>query len=465
MPQPRSPGGYRPVPPIGTLTVGELTLHIRDTLEGSFSNVWVEAELGAVTLAASGHVYLTLKDEQARLDAVIWRSTARSLRHKPDIGQRVLALGRISVYPPRGSYQFIIERLEAAGVGALQAAFHALQARLADEGLFDDARKKSLPFLPRAVGVVTGATGAARRDIEAVLHRRSPQVPIVLYPALVQGQGAATDIEHGLRSLDARPDVDVIIVGRGGGSLEDLWAFNEETVARAIVACRTPVVSAVGHETDVTIADFVADLRAPTPSAAAEAVVPVRDDLLYQIDGLSQALNRAVSQLVHRRREHLGHMTERLRQCLRVDNRRLVVSERAARLDRAVERQMTESRQQLVNLRRRLREQHPEARLHRARERLERASIELTAAALRRAEGARSRIARLAGRLDALSPLAVLERGYSIARAADGRVIRTHRDVAAGDDIEVWLRRGRIAARVTLTNAVGSLDQADEGNP
>src|SRR5436190_1447180 len=254
-------------------TVTELTVRVRDLLEAEFVEVWVEGELSNCRVWNTGHVYFTLKDRAAQLRAVIFRSALRYLKFKPADGLRIVARGRVSVYEPKGEYQLVCEHMEPQGLGALQLAFDQLKARLQEEGLFDAARKRPLPALPRKIGIVTSLDGAAIRDIIKVLGRRYANAHIVIRPARVQGDGAAVEIARGIRAIGRVAAVDVVIVGRGGGSIEDLWAFNDEGVARAIAACPVPVISAVGHESDVTIADFVADLRAPTPSAAAEIVV------------------------------------------------------------------------------------------------------------------------------------------------------------------------------------------------
>ncbi|MBD0315704.1 MAG: exodeoxyribonuclease VII large subunit, partial [Nitrospiraceae bacterium] len=257
------------------LTVSELTGLVRASVETGFSEVWLEGELSNVRVPASGHLYCTLKDDSCQIRAVIFRSTAVRLRFALEDGLHIVARGRVTVYAPRGEYQILLEYVEPKGLGALQLAFEQLKHRLADEGLFNVGRKRPLPFCPRTVGIVTSATGAAVRDIITVLHRRCPLLRIILAPVPVQGEGAARHIADAISTLSASAAVDVIIVGRGGGSMEDLWSFNEEVVVRAIVGSRVPVVSAVGHETDVTLADFAAYIRAPTPSGAAEAVVPV----------------------------------------------------------------------------------------------------------------------------------------------------------------------------------------------
>ena len=280
------PRKSQPEPVRRPLTVSELTARLRDTIETEFYEVWVEGELSNCHVWNTGHLYFTLKDGASQVRGFMFRSTLRYLKFKPTDGLRVVARGKISVYEPKGEYQLVCEHLEPHGLGALQLAFDQLKKRLQEEGLFDAARKRPLPALPRKIGIVTSLDGAAIRDIIKVLTRRHANVPIVIRPARVQGEGAALDIARGIKAIARVPGVDVVIVGRGGGSIEDLWAFNEEIVARAIALCPVPVISAVGHETDMTIADFVADLRAPTPSAAAEIVVAAKDEFRSRIDRL-----------------------------------------------------------------------------------------------------------------------------------------------------------------------------------
>ena len=289
-----------PDPGRRVLTVSELTAAIEDQLEARFGGLWVEGEISNLRVHTSGHVYFTLKDEGAQLRAVLFRSRTRRLRFEPADGLHVLAFGSLDVYPARGEYQLVCEILEPKGLGALQLAFEQLKARLAAEGLFDAARKRPLPALPRRVGLVTSPTGAAVRDFLRVITRRFAGVHVVVYPVRVQGETAAPEIVQALRDLNRLGGFDVLVLARGGGSLEDLWAFNEEIVARAIAESKIPVISAVGHETDVTIADFVADLRAPTPSAAAELVVREKAQLLAQLVSLRERLQRVVWQRVDR---------------------------------------------------------------------------------------------------------------------------------------------------------------------
>src|SRR5687767_3160811 len=300
-----------PPAPRRVLTVTDLNARIRALLEHQFIEVWVEGELSNCKLWNTGHMYFTLKDSAAQIRGVMFRSALRTLRFKPQDGLRVVARGRISVYDPKGEYQLVCEHLEPEGLGALQLAFEQLKQRLQAAGLFDPRRKRPLPALPRKIGIVTSLDGAAVRDIIQVLRRRHPNAHIVIRPARVQGDGAALDIARGLAAIGRVPGVDVVIVGRGGGSIEDLWAFNEEVVARAIAGCPVPTISAVGHETDVTIADFVADVRAPTPSAAAEMVVARKDDFCAHIDRLEHRLTSALRSRLHRLESQLRMLEAR----------------------------------------------------------------------------------------------------------------------------------------------------------
>src|SRR5437899_8024772 len=292
-PAPEPERAPTPVASRRILTVTELTVRVRDLLEREFFEVWVEGELSNCRVWHTGHLYFTLKDGSSSIRSVIFRSALRYLKFKPADGLRVVARGRVSVYEPKGEYQMVCEHLEPHGLGALQLAFDQLKKRLQDEGLFDAARKRPLPALPRKIGIVTSLDGAAIRDIIKILRRRYRNAHLVICPARVHGEDAAPDIARALRQIARVPGVEVVIVGRGGGSIEDLWAFNEEVVARAIARVPVPVISAVGHETDITIADFVADVRAPTPSAAAELVVSAKDEFCGRIDRLQGRLGAA----------------------------------------------------------------------------------------------------------------------------------------------------------------------------
>ena len=294
------------------LTVSQLTSEIKTLLERNFDHVWVEGEISNLRLPGSGHLYFTLKDEKAQIRGVMFRLQNRLLKFEPKDGLQVIGYGRITVYEPRGDYQIILDYLEPKGLGALQLAFEQLKEKLAAEGLFDPARKRPIPHLPQKIGIVTSATGAAIRDILRIIDRRFANIQILLYPVRVQGQGAAQEIAQAIQALNHLPDVDVMIVGRGGGSLEDLWAFNEEIVARAIFSSRIPVISAVGHEVDFTIADFVADLRASTPSAAAELVVRNKVELVQNLKNLERALLQSFRATLDLQQERFFSLRERL---------------------------------------------------------------------------------------------------------------------------------------------------------
>src|SRR5579862_4259048 len=425
------------------LTVTELTVGIRDLLETRFFEVWVEGELSNCRIWNTGHLYFTLKDSGSQVRGVMFRSALRYLKFKPTDGLTVVARGRVSVYEPKGEYQLVCEHLEPHGLGALQLAFDQLKKRLHGEGLFDAARKRPLPSLPRKIGIVTSLEGAAIRDIIKVLGRRYANAQIVIRPARVQGEEAALDIARGLRAIGRVPGVDVIIVGRGGGSIEDLWAFNEEVVARAIARSPVPVISAVGHETDVTIADFVADVRAPTPSAAAEIVVSRSDEFRTRIDRLAERLAGAMRRRVHALSRRT-HMLSARPSFAGVPGRLAMRSRHVGELTHALARRMRAGlnlrQQRLRQLRRDLDAFDVGRRLGGIRARLAAADARLTAAATVAHHRAGARFRECAGRLDTLSPLAVLGRGYAVCWTADGtRIVRAAADVAVGDSVRVKL--------------------------
>ena len=443
------------------LSVTELTIRVRDALEQQIGQVWVEGELSNCRVWNTGHLYFTLKDESSQLRGFMFKSALRYLRFKPTDGTRVVARGRLSVYEPKGEYQLVCEHLEPQGLGALQLAFEQLKKRLQAEGLFDPARKRPLPALPRKIGIVTSLEGAAIRDIIKVLRRRYANAHLVICPARVQGADAAPEVARGLRQIGRVPGVDVVIVGRGGGSIEDLWAFNEEMVARAISRVPVPVISAVGHETDVTIADFVADLRAPTPSAAAELVVSRKDEFCSRIDRLQDRLRsatrgrvQALSRRIHiagsrpafaayparlaMRGRHVGDLTHAVTRVLRAS-----IAVRARRL-------------QLLD--RQLAGFDAGRRLAALRTRLVAAEGRITSGIARRQDRARGRLRTAIGRLESLSPLAVLGRGYAVAWNADKtRILREASSVAAGERVNVTLERGELHCEV--------LDVTDQSLP
>lgn len=442
-----------PPPPVRrVLSVAELTASLRGVIESSFADVWVEGELSNARVWTTGHLYFTLKDSSAQIKGVMFRSAMRYLRFAPDDGLHVVVRGRLSVYDPKGEYQIVAEHMEPRGHGALQLAFEQLKKRLAAEGLFDDRRKRALPALPRRIGVVTSIDGAALRDIIRVLRRRYPNAHIVIAPTRVQGEGAAADIAHAVRVVGRVEGVDVIIVGRGGGSLEDLWAFNEEPVARAIAAAPVPVISAVGHETDFTIADFVADLRAPTPSAAAELVVRRKDEFYGHIDRLTGRLDgAAVGRL--RRLQGRVHALEARPSFAgfagRVAMRGRHVAELGASLRQALAASISRRSRRHDLLRRALDQYDPRHRLAAVRTRLTVQEGRLRAALRSHVYAADARFRATTARLEGLSPLGVLARGYAVCWDADREhVLRDASAIDVGDEVRVTLERGELRCEV-----------------
>jgi exodeoxyribonuclease VII large subunit len=438
------------------LSVTELTVRVRDLLEAEFAEIWVEGELSNCRVWNTGHLYFTLKDGASQIRSVIFRSALRYLKFKPADGLRVVARGRVSVYEPKGEYQLVCEHLEPHGLGALQLAFEQLKKRLQAEGLFDAARKRPLPTLPRKIGIVTSLDGAAIRDIIKVLRRRYANAHLVICPARVQGEESAPDIARALRQIGRVPGVDVVIVGRGGGSIEDLWAFNEEAVARAIARVPVPVIAAVGHETDVTIADFVADVRAPTPSAAAELVVSAKDAFCGRIDRLHDRLTAAARARVQRwsRRVHIVDGRPAFAGFRgRVAMRGRHASEIAHALARVVRANLAARDRRLQQLERQLATFDAGRRLAGMRTRLVASAGRLDTAVRRRQHRAAAHLGNVAGRLDTLSPLAVLGRGYAVAWNADRtRIVRDASTLAPGDTVHVTLSRGELEAEVRSTS-------------
>jgi len=434
------------------LTVSELNALVRGILEDSLPAVWVEGEISNLRRYPSGHTYFTLKDAGAQISAVLFRGQAGGLRFRPEDGLKVLARGRVSLYESRGSYQIVVEALEPAGLGALQLAFEQLKARLLAEGLFEASRKRPIPELPRRVGIVTSPSGAAIRDILRVLARRFVNLEVVIAPARVQGAEAAGEIVAGIRTLNRLGGVDVILVTRGGGSIEDLWPFNEEIVARAIASSVAPVISAVGHEIDVTIADLVADLRAPTPSAAAEMVVRSKQEIRDRIEALRARLLAASRLRLAGLRSRLADpraaapaaaVRARLRDAM------LRVDELTGRLRLRLDRLTTGGRHHLEILAQRMTPRRLAERLLRRRASSEGLDRLLRAAAEARLRRERQRVAAYGLRLQALSPLAVLSRGYAICRLeATGAILKDAAEARPGDAVEVRLHRGRLGCEV-----------------
>ncbi|SEQ06152.1 Exodeoxyribonuclease VII large subunit [Azotobacter beijerinckii] len=430
------------------LTVSQLNGRARVLLEDVFAQVWVEGEISNLARPASGHLYFTLKDRQAQVRCALFRQNALRVREALRDGLAVRVRGKVSLYEGRGDFQLILDLLEPAGDGALRLAFEALKERLAAEGLFAAERKRPLPAHPQRIGIVSSPTGAVIRDIVSVFRRRAPQVELTLVPTAVQGREAVAQIVHALELAD-RQGFDALILARGGGSLEDLWCFNEEAVARAVAACATPVVSAVGHETDVTIADFVADLRAPTPSAAAELLAPDSSDLARRLESLQRRLQLRMQHLLAARhlqldglRRRLRHPGERLQQqAQRLDDLEL-------RLRRAMQRRLQDSAERLARLDTRLAAQHPERLLGLLRQRLEHLGERLPRAMQGALRERRQRLEAAAQTLQAVSPLATLSRGYAILLDDRGRAIRTAAQTAPGQRLHARLAEGGLDLRV-----------------
>lgn len=437
------------------LSVSALNEQIKGLLEGEFPFVWVEGEVSNLRRPASGHLYFTLKDEQSQIRAVIFRNAfsqrGRGQEMTLEEGMKVVCRARLTVYAPRGEYQLIVEALEPKGLGALQKAFEQLKARLEAEGLFAAARKRPLPFLPQGIAVVTSPTGAVIRDILTITGRRFPSVNILIAPVRVQGSEAPAEIIRALEDVQQREGIDVVIVARGGGSLEDLAPFNDEGVARAIARCRLPVISAIGHETDYTIADFTADLRAPTPSAAAELVVPLRAELRERIEGLHLRLIRQAREGTARSRRRVEELAGRLRHPRRIlTDLRLTLDEAVERMRNSILRGQRHRRHELQGLAARLERRDWRLGIAARRLRLKDAALNLVKAWQRSAEMRANRLARAMALLDSLSPLAVLRRGYSITkRLRDGLILRKAEGVRPGEGIAVRLAEGGLAAVVT----------------
>ncbi len=432
-------------------TVRELVSAVRTHVERAYAEVWVEGEISNYRPADSGHLYFTLKDDTAQVRVVMFRSQARLLRFRPQAGMQVIARGRVTIYDARGELQVSAEYLEPKGAGALQVAFEQLKARLEAEGLFQAERKRTIPALPRRIGLITSPRGAAVRDIMNILQRRHQSAGVLIYPAQVQGDSAAAEVAAGLRFLNRLREVDVIIIARGGGSVEDLAAFNDEALARAVVASRIPVISAVGHETDFTILDFVADLRAPTPSAAAELVIRSRQELESQQETLRNRLARAMRYQLLIRRQHLADAARH-----RVFTRMMdAIRTRQQRLDDLGYRLATSAREQVGSRRRRV-EVASTALRHRdlrrvlagIRRDLHAGTAALAAVARARLLRNRSRLERSQARLQGLSPLSALQRGYALVFDEHGGLIKDPHQVDPGDEIRVRVSQGELSATV-----------------
>ncbi len=436
-----------------TYTVSELTGKVRALLEDRFGLVRVVGELSGFSRASSGHLYFSLKDERASIPAVMFRSAAARLPDLPEDGDEVECLGRLTMYEPRGRTQLIVERLVLQGAGELGLRFLRLKKKLEAEGLFDPERKRPLPFIPKCIGLVTSPSGAAVRDILNVLGRRFPSVPVLIYPVRVQGDQAAGEIARGIERLGEGRECDVVIIGRGGGSAEDLWAFNEEIVVRAVAASKVPLVSAVGHEVDIVLSDLAADLRAPTPSAAAELVVPDRDELQDRLTERVATFSNMISLRLAEAHRRLAETAGRVR------DPRLVLAAYRLRLDESlraanavVDGRLDHARHELTNLRLVLAGCDPRPSFKLARQALDSGRARFERAALGDLVDRRMRIERGRDALRRLDPLSVMARGYSVVTAADGKVLRDVSDVRSGDAIHVKLHRGELDGRVDMVH-------------
>jgi exodeoxyribonuclease VII large subunit len=429
------------------LSVTQLVRTVSDTLEANLAEFWVEGEVSNTRIPASGHLYFTLKDERSAISVVMFRGVLARLRFKLKDGMAIVVRGRVNVFEVRGALQVIAAEVEPRGVGALQVAFEQLKRRLEAEGLFDAMRKRPLPFLPRTVGVVTARGGAGLRDILRVMLDRFPNLHVIVRPAKVQGEGAARDIADAIEDLNRDGRAEVMIVGRGGGSLEDLWAFNEEAVARAIFQSKIPIISAVGHEIDYTIADFVADLRAPTPTAAAATVVPSRAELAERIEDGAAALLAGARRELSAWRETVDDLSNRLRHPgLAIGRAREAIAGLARDLDGAIAARIGDLRRDLRELTIRLRP--PAAMLRELRTQAAALALALAHATGEQVRVRRAAMGELAARLDSLSPLRVLERGYAVViNLRDGRAVVDSAAVDAGDELDIRLARGRLRAR------------------
>jgi len=432
-------------------TVSRLNQTVRLLLEQEIGQVWISGEISNFTQPASGHWYFTLKDNTAQVRCAMFRNSNRRVTFRPQHGQQVLVRASITLYEPRGDYQIIVESMQPAGEGLLQQKYEQLKAALSAEGLFDQQYKQPLPSPAHCVGVITSKTGAALHDILHVLKRRDPSLPVVIYPTAVQGEDAPGQIVRAIQLANARQECDVLIVGRGGGSLEDLWSFNDERVARAIFASRIPVVSAVGHETDVTIADFVADLRAPTPSAAAEMVSRNQLELLRQIQNGQQRLEMAMDYFLANRTRRFTQLHHRLQQQhpqLRLARQQTVLERLRQRMNLAVDTQLKRAVQRQQRTTQRLNQQNPQPRIWRAQTRIQQLEYRLAENVRARLGSTRERFGNAVTHLEAVSPLSTLARGYSVTTATDGKVLKQTKQVKAGDVLTTRLSDGWVESEV-----------------
>lgn len=441
------------LPPTANIfTVSRLNTTVRQLLENEMGLVWLSAEISNFTQPSSGHWYFTLKDDGAQVRCAMFRNSNRRVTFRPQHGQQVLVRASITLYEPRGDYQLIIESMHPAGEGLLQQQFEQLKARLAAEGLFDQQFKQPLPDPARQVGVITSATGAALHDVLRVLHRRDPSLPVIIYPTAVQGVDAPASIVRAIELANQRDECDVLIVGRGGGSLEDLWSFNDERVARAIFASRLPIVSAVGHETDVTIADFVADLRAPTPSAAAELVSRNQLELLRRLQSQQQRMEMAMDFYLAQQQRRFTRIQHRLQQQhpqLRLARQQTALFQLQRRLGEAMDQRLRVANRQQDRLLQRLNAQQPQGRILRAQQQLQQWHYRLQQGMEKQLNHNRQRFGTLAAQLEGVSPLATLARGFSVTTDTQGQVVKKTQQLSKGDLLRTRLDDGWVESQVT----------------
>ena len=436
--------------PADVYSVSQLNSEVRNLIESSYPRIWVEGEISNIARPASGHIYFSLKDEASQVRCAMFRMANRSLKFKPENGTQVLVRARVSLYEARGDFQLIADYMEEAGDGLLRKQFEALKLKLSEEGLFDVEHKKELPDLPSQIGIITSASGAAVKDVISVLKRRFPSIPVIIYPVPVQGEDAPEAIVNMLNKANSRHECDVLILTRGGGSLEDLWAFNNEQVARTIYKSKIPVVCGVGHEIDYTIADLVADVRAPTPSAAAELVSPDRIDILSALSKLELLLTKSIAQQI----SHALNRVNWLRK--RIQHPQQRIERTAQRLDEIEQRMahIFKINQQariakLTFLETRIQQSSPAFRLEQFKTKKAMLTSRLTNAIKLKQERVRNRLKNLSRALDAVSPLATLGRGYAIVKSADGKVVKNSRLLKIGEEITTKLKKGEVISRIT----------------
>ena len=431
-------------------TVSELNANIKSLLEEQFPFIWIVAEISNFRTPLSGHFYFTLKDEESQLNAVMFRGQQQQLKFKPEDGMRITGMGRLSVYEPRGTYQIILEYLEPSGIGALQVAFEKLKAQLAAEGLFDEKHKKAIPFLPHKIALVTSPTGAVVHDMLNIIDRRFGNMNIQVFPAKVQGNGSEEEIIAALKELNQTVDTDVAILARGGGSLEDLQAFNSEGVARAVFTSEIPIISAIGHETDYTIVDFVADLRAPTPSAAAELAVPIKSELLQKLKDISEDLQYRMANTIERLGFNLRDLSQRLVDPRKqIEDWRLRMDDYTARLIRYIQILLDHQKERFQWWIDRLVNNSPAHQLHSLNVIVEQNNYKLIKSFNKNIDNKSARLRELCIQLETLSPIAILKRGYSITRTIpDLDLVFDPKTVSIEQDLEVMVAKGTLTCRV-----------------